>query len=189
MRDLRSWGPRKAPVRGEGQHRKMFSGVRDLIDTGGWNLRSRGPGRVRVHSLSLPACPECRLWLGRCYGNQTCILPGVALGAKALTRGLNLTHDHLKGKAESPAGAEHRAVRVQCTLHLTKAGCSKLLITCSSKLVCLAKIQFRSGSKGSMFSSLHSLPLAGLLSWFHGASIRNVLCAGVCDSFKGYKDK
>lgn len=122
-------------MRVEGQHRKMFSRVWDLIDTGDWNLRSGRPGRVRVHSLSLPAYPECRLWLGRCYDSQTCILPGAALGAKALTRGLNLTHDHLKGKAESPAGAEHRAVRVQWTLHLTKAGCSKLLITCSSKLV------------------------------------------------------
>lgn len=113
----------------------MYRGVWDLIDTGGWNLRSTGAGRVRVHSLSLPACPECRLWLGRGYGSQTCILAGAAHGAKALTHGLNLTHDHMKGKADSSAGVEHRAVTVKWTLHLTKAGYGKLLITCSSKLV------------------------------------------------------
>lgn len=35
------------------------------------------------------------------------------LGPRPSQRGLNLTHDHLKGKADSPAGVGHRAVRVQ----------------------------------------------------------------------------
>lgn len=39
----------------------MFKRVWDLVDSGGWDPRAGGMGRLKVPILSPPAGPECRL--------------------------------------------------------------------------------------------------------------------------------